>query len=224
MDFSFLTEPTFIVLLLKGLAMTIVLSLFSVILGVLLGIFPALGKLSKKKWLYWPSTIYVEVIRGTPLLVLLFLTYAIINIPVTVIFGVDMSSFIPGIIALVINSSAYVAELIRGGINSVDKGQTEAALSLGMSERQTLIKVVFPQAIKNIVPSLGNEFVSMIKETSIFINLGVAELMYSATLIINQTYSVKEVYLVVAVLYMILTIPTSQLMGYLERRLKKNEK
>lgn len=223
-SFKFLFNKQFIGILLKGLAMTIVLSLISVIFGAILGIIPALGRLSNSKWLKYPATAYVEIIRGTPLLVLIFLMYAFINLPVTVIFGVDMSSFIPGVLALMVNSSAYVAELIRGGINSIDPGQKEAALSLGLNERQAMTKVIFPQAIKNIIPSLGNEFVSMIKETSIFINLGVAELMYSATLIINQTYSVKEVYLVVAVLYMILTIPTSQLMGYLERRLKKNEK
>lgn len=204
--------------------MTILLSLLSVLLGAFLGIFPALGRLSKKKWLRIPSTVYVEVIRGTPLLVLLFLMYAFIKIRPVSFIGIDMSTFIPGIIALVINSSAYVAELIRGGINSVDKGQTEAALSLGMTDRQVMIKIIMPQALKNIVPSLGNEFVTMIKETSIFVNLGVAELMYSAEFIKNQTYSIKEVYIVVAILYMLLTIPTSQAMGYLERRLKKNEK
>lgn len=224
MDFSFLLNPEFVVILLKGIAMTIVLSLLSVLFGAVLGIFPALGRLSKRKWLSWPATIYVEVIRGTPLLVLLFLMYAFINLPVTIFLGVDMSSFIPGIIALVINSSAYVAELIRGGINSVDAGQKEAALSLGMSESRVMIKIILPQAIKNIVPSLGNEFVTMIKETSIFVNLGVAELMYSAEFIKNQTYAVKEVYIVVAILYMLLTIPTSQAMGMLERRLKKNER
>lgn len=224
MDFSFLTNPAFLLMLLKGIAMTILLSLLSVLLGAFLGIFPALGRLSKKKWLRIPSTVYVEVIRGTPLLVLLFLMYAFIKIRPVSFIGIDMSTFIPGIIALVINSSAYVAELIRGGINSVDKGQTEAALSLGMTDRQVMIKIIMPQALKNIVPSLGNEFVTMIKETSIFVNLGVAELMYSAEFIKNQTYSIKEVYIVVAILYMLLTIPTSQAMGYLERRLKKNEK
>lgn len=224
MDFSFLLEGEFLILLLKGIAMTIFLSMLSVVFGAILGIFPALARISKKKYLRYPATIYVEVIRGTPLLVLLFLMYAFINIPTYNILGIDMSNFIPGIIALVINSSAYVSELIRGGINSVDKGQSEAALSLGMSDYQVMRKIILPQAIKNIVPSLGNEFVTMIKETSIFVNLGVAELMYSAEIIKNQTYLNREVYIVVAILYMLLTIPTSQAMAYLERRLKKNER
>lgn len=223
MDFSFLLDPNIIIILLKGMAMTVVLSLLSVSIGSILGIIPAMGRLSKNKFLYYSSTTYVEIIRGTPLLVQVLLIYALFNMPVTIIFGIDFSNFIPGMVALIINSSAYVAELIRGGILSVDSGQREAALSLGMSESQTMRKIILPQAIKNIVPSLGNEFVTMIKETSIFINVGVAELMYSAEIVKNYTFAIKETYIVVAILYLLLTFPTSKLMGYLEKRLKRNE-
>lgn len=224
MDFSFLLDPNLIAILLKGMIMTIVLSLFSVLIGSILGIIPALGRLSNNKFVYYISTFYVDIIRGTPLLVQVLLIYAFINLPVTIFLGIDLSNFIPGMLALIINSSAYVAELIRGGIESVDKGQTEAALSLGMTKSQTMKKIVFPQAIKNIIPSLGNEFVTMIKETAIFINVGVAELMYSAEIVKTYTYAIKETYIVVAILYLLLTIPMSKFMSYLEKRLSRNER
>ncbi|HHW79931.1 MAG TPA: amino acid ABC transporter permease [Acholeplasmataceae bacterium] len=224
MDFSFLLDPNLIAILLKGMLMTIVLSLFSVLIGSILGVIPALGRLSNNKFVYYISTFYVDIIRGTPLLVQVLLIYAFINLPVTIFLGIDLSNFIPGMLALIINSSAYVAELIRGGIESVDKGQTEAALSLGMTKSQTMKKIVFPQAIKNIIPSLGNEFVTMIKETAIFINVGVAELMYSAEIVKTYTYAIKETYIVVAILYLLLTIPMSKFMSYLEKRLSRNER
>src|SRR5690606_18469515 len=169
------------------------------------------------------GTTYVEIIRGTPLLVQLLLIYAVIQIPFVLILGLDMSSFVPGIIALLINTSAYVSEVIRGVMLSVDKGQTEAALSLGMSKGQTMRRIVLPQAIKNIIPALGNEFVTMIKETSIFMYLGIPELMYNANTIKSFTYAIKETYIVVAVLYFAITFPTSKLMAYFERRLKKSD-
>lgn len=224
MDFSFLLDPNLVIILLKGMLMTVVLSLVSVLIGSLLGIIPALGRLSKNKLFYYPATIYVDIIRGTPLLVQVLLLYAFINLPVKMVFGIDMSNFIPGMLALIINSSAYVSELIRGGVQAVDPGQSEAALSLGMTKFETMKKIVFPQAIKNIIPSLGNEFVTMIKETAIFINIGVAELMYSAELVKTYTYAVKETYIVVAILYLLLTLPMSKLMGYFEKRLSKNER
>lgn len=224
MDFSFLLDPNLIAILLKGMLMTIVLSLLSVLIGSILGVIPALGRLSNNKFVYYISTFYVDIIRGTPLLVQVLLIYAFINLPVTIFLGIDLSNFIPGMLALIINSSAYVAELIRGGIESVDKGQAEAALSLGMTKSQTMKKIVFPQAIKNIIPSLGNEFVTMIKETAIFINVGVAELMYSAEIVKTYTYAIKETYIVVAILYLLLTIPMSKFMSYLEKRLSRNER
>ncbi|HLS99958.1 MAG TPA: amino acid ABC transporter permease [Acholeplasma sp.] len=223
MDFSFLSNSDYVGMLLQGLGMTIILSILSVIFGTMLGFIPAWMRLSKNKVLNFIGTTYVEIIRGTPLLVQLLLIYAVIQIPFVLILGLDMSSFVPGIIALLINTSAYVSEVIRGGILSVDKGQTEAALSLGMSKGQTMRRIVLPQAIKNIIPALGNEFVTMIKETSIFMYLGIPELMYNANTIKSFTYAIKETYIVVAVLYFAITFPTSKLMAYFERRLKKSD-
>lgn len=219
MDFSFVLDPYFIGILASGLLMTLLLAFLAVIFGSLLGFIPALMRLSQSNILKTIAKTYVELIRGTPLLVQVLLIYSLIKLPVILFLGIDLSSFIPGMIALLINSSAYVSEIIRGGILSVAKGQKEAALSLGMTNKQTMIKIILPQAIKHIIPALGNEFVTMIKETSIFMYLGIAELMYAATIVRSQTYAVKETYIVVAILYFMLTYPTSKLMGYFEKRL-----
>jgi len=221
MDFSFLLEGYYVQVFLKGLGMTILLAILSVVFGTLLGMVPALMRLSKSKPLKLIATTYVEIIRGTPILVQVLLIYSFFRMPVTLVFGLDLSSFIPGMLALLINSSAYVSEVIRGGIIAVDRGQTEAAESIGMNKRQTMVKIILPQAIRNILPALGNEFVTMIKETSIFMYLGIAELMYSAIIVRSSTYAVKESYIIAAVLYFILTFPTSKLMAYFERRMKR---
>ena len=216
-------DPYFIGIFLRGLGMTLLLAGISVVLGSLFGLIPAFMRLSKHKILNILATSYVELIRGTPLLVQVLLIYSFIKMPVTLFLGIDLSAFIPGMLALLINSSAYVSEVIRAGIVSIDRGQKEAALSLGMSESLTMRLVILPQAIKNIMPALGNEFVTMIKETSIFMYLGISELMYSAVIIRSQTYLVKESYIVVAIMYFLLTFPTSKLMSYFERRLKKSD-
>ena len=223
MNLSFLLDSYYLTLLLKGLGMTLLLSLLAVVSGSVLGFLLTLVRLSKIKFLSHIALLYVEIFRGTPLLVQVLLLYAFINIPVTIFLGIDLSSFIPGMLALTLNSAAYVSELIRGGIHSIDKGQSEASLSLGLSEAQTIRHIIMPQAFKVIVPSLGNEFVTIIKETSIFMYLGISELMYSAMMIKVQTYRIKEVYLVVAILYFLLTYPTSKLMLYIESRLKVSQ-
>lgn len=223
MNLSFLLESYYVTLLLKGLGMTLLLSLLAVVSGSVLGFLLTLLRLSKIKIVSHIALLYVEIFRGTPLLVQVLLLYAFINIPVTIFLSIDLSSFIPGMLALTLNSTAYVSELIRGGIHSIDKGQSEASLSLGLSEAQTMQHIIMPQAFKVIVPSLGNEFVTIIKETSIFMYLGITELMYSAMMIKVQTYRIKEVYLVVALLYFLLTYPTSKLMLYIEYRLKVSQ-
>jgi polar amino acid transport system permease protein/polar amino acid transport system substrate-binding protein len=223
MNLSFLLDSYYLILLLKGLGMTLLLSLLAVVSGSVLGFLLTLVRLSKIKIFSQIALLYVEIFRGTPLLVQVLLLYAFINIPVTIFLGIDLSSFIPGMLALTLNSTAYVSELIRGGIHSIDSGQSEASLSLGLSESQTMRHVIMPQAFKVMIPSLGNEFVTIIKETSIFMYLGISELMYSAMMIKVQSYRIKEVYLVVAILYFVLTYPTSKLMLYIESRLKVSQ-
>lgn len=220
LNFSFLLDWYSISLLFQGLLMTLVLALLAVALGSILALIPAFMRLSSKKMISMPATLYVEVIRGTPMLVQVLLIYQLLNIPLFIIGGMDMGSFIPGLVALLINSSAYISEIIRGGILAVDKGQTEAARSLGMSHKQTMIKIVLPQAIKNIFPALGNEFVTIIKETSIFMYLGVAELMYQVGIIKSSSPAVTELYIIAGLLYLSLTFPLSKVMNKVERRLR----
>lgn len=220
LNFSFLNNPYSISLLLQGLGMTLVLAILAVFLGSILALVPALMRLSPIKALSIPATAYVEIIRGTPMLVQVLLIYQLLNIPLFLIGGIDMGSFVPGLVALVINSSAYVSEIIRGGILAVDRGQTEAARSLGLTQTQTMQHIILPQAIKNIFPALGNEFVTIIKETSIFMYLGVAELMYQVGILKASSPVVTELYITAGILYLILTYPLSKLMNFIERRLR----
>lgn len=223
MDFSFLLDPYFINLLLQGLLMTVILALFAVVLGTILAVGIALLRMTKFKVIRFVFGAYVEVLRGTPVVIQLIIFYSLFRVPVILVGTYDISPFIPGMFTLFINSSAYMAEVIRAGINSVDKGQWEASRSLGMNYAMTFKKIIFPQAIKNILPALGNEFVTLIKETSILMYSGVAELTYEAQMIKSETYGFMESYLVAAALYFALTFPTSKLMKYFERRLGKSD-
>ena len=220
LSFSFLLDWYSVSLLFQGLMMTLILAFLAVVLGSILALIPAFMRLSSNKFLSTPATFYVEIIRGTPMLVQVLLIYQLLNIPLFLIGGMDMGSFIPGLVALLINSSAYISEIIRGGILAVDKGQSEAARSLGLNSKQTMFKIVLPQAIKNIFPALGNEFVTIIKETSIFMYLGVAELMYQVGIIKSSSLAVTELYIVAGLLYLALTFPLSKVMNRIERRLR----
>ncbi|WP_025724825.1 amino acid ABC transporter permease [Acholeplasma granularum] len=220
MDFSFIFDLFYLKTLLQGLMVTIIFALIAVIFGTLIAIIPTYFRLSKYKVLNIIGSSYVEVIRGTPLLVQVMLIYAMVQLPVMTVLGMDFGAFLLGMFALLINSSAYVSETLRAGILSVDRGQKEAGLSLGMTTNQTMIYVILPQAIKNIMPALGNEFVTLIKETSIFMYLGIAELMYSAQIVKTATYQTKEVYIITALLYFVLTFTTSKLMTKLEKRMR----
>ncbi len=200
--------------------MTLLLAFLAVAMGSVLALIPALMRLSPYKALRVPATFYVEIIRGTPMLVQVLLIYQLLNIPLLLIGGIDMGSFVPGLVALLINSSAYISEIIRGGILAVDKGQGEAARSLGLSESQTMRHIILPQAIKQIFPALGNEFVTIIKETSIFMYLGIAELMYQIGILKASSPAVTELYITAGILYLILTYPLSKLMNFIERRLR----
>lgn len=222
-DSQSFTRADMVPLLAKGLLMTLILSLVGVVIGFMFALVPTFMRLSNNKILSSIATVYVDIIRGTPMLVQAFLIYSLMPPKMIYIGKIDMTSLIPGVLALIINCSAYISEIIRGGILSIDKGQTEASRSLGLSKVQTMRKVILPQAIKNIIPSLGNEFVTIIKETSIFAFLGIAELMYQIGLIKTNTYRMTEAYLIAGLLYLILTIPLSKLMNYFERRLKHEE-
>ncbi|HDZ6149653.1 TPA: ABC transporter permease subunit [Staphylococcus aureus] len=204
---------------LKGIKITILISLIGVALGSILGAFVALMKLSKIKIISWIASIYIEILRGTPMLVQVFIVFFVI----TAALGLDISALVCGTIALVINSSAYIAEIIRAGINAVDKGQMEAARSLGLNYRQTMKSVIMPQAIKNILPALGNEFVTLIKESSIVSTIGVGEIMFNAQVVQGISFDPFTPLLVAAALYFVLTFVLTRIMNMIEGRLNASD-
>ncbi|HDJ2900416.1 TPA: ABC transporter permease subunit [Staphylococcus aureus] len=204
---------------LKGIKITILISLIGVALGSILGAFVALMKLSKIKIISWIASIYIEILRGTPMLVQVFIVF----FGITAALGLDISALVCGTIALVINSSAYIAEIIRAGISAVDKGQMEAARSLGLNYRQTMKSVIMPQAIKNILPALGNEFVTLIKESSIVSTIGVGEIMFNAQVVQGISFDPFTPLLVAAALYFVLTFVLTRIMNMIEGRLNASD-
>ncbi len=217
MDFSFLSRyyPMYI----TGTLNTLGLAFFTLLLGVLFGIILALMRLSKNSFLKGIASSYIEFIRGTPLLVQLYIVYY--GLPQ--ITGMRFPSFFAGIIALTINSSAYIAEIIRAGILSVDAGQMEAVRSLGMSHGRSMRYIIIPQAFKNILPALGNEFIVVIKESAIVSIIGIYDIMYSGNIIRGNTYRPFEPLIVVAVIYFVITFTLSNLMGIVERRMRVSD-
>ena len=202
-----------------GIKTTIMLSFFSLIIGTTLGGILSLLRLSKFRLLKAIASVYIEVFRGTPMMVQIALVY----FGSYVLLGVDMNSFIAALIAVSLNSAAYVAEIIRSGIQSVDKGQWEASRSLGLSNSQTMRYIILPQAVKNILPALGNEFVTLIKETAVASTIGVLDLMHASKIVQSGSYKAFEPLVIVAVIYFILTFTLSKLVGVLERRLSYSD-
>ncbi|WP_040537559.1 ABC transporter substrate-binding protein/permease [Lentilactobacillus parafarraginis] len=198
----------------KGVEYTILISLISTLFGVIIGVVLALMRFTKQKWLRGLAISYTEFIRGTPLMVQVMFVYfgigVVINIP----------ALLSGIIAVSLNSGAYVAEIIRGGINSVEKGQTEAAESLGLTKSDMMRYVVLPQAFKNIWPALGNEFISLIKESSIVSIIGVTDLIYQLNIVRADTYRGVIPIFVAMVLYFVMTFLLTRLLNYYEGKMK----
>ncbi|WP_125681748.1 ABC transporter substrate-binding protein/permease [Levilactobacillus yonginensis] len=203
---------------LTGIEYTLIITVCSVFFGFILGVILALARMGQggvvRTGLRWLATAYVEFIRGTPMMVQVMFVYfglgLIVNLP----------ALTSGIIAISLNSGAYVAEYIRGGINSVDDGQTEAARSLGMSSGATMRFVVLPQALKNIWPSLGNEFITLIKDSSIVSIIGVSELIFQSNIVRSDTYRGVAPIAVIMVLYFVLTFTASRILNYFERRMQ----
>ncbi|MBR0468782.1 MAG: amino acid ABC transporter permease [Mogibacterium sp.] len=204
-------------LLWTGVGYTLALSAIAVLSGVVLGSLMAVGKMSRFKVLRAVITAFVEVIRGTPALLQLFIAYFIV--PMIFSFA-EMTPFTCVAVGLSLNSAAYVTEIIRSGINAVDKGQTEAARALGLTSRTTMLKVVMPQAVKNILPALGNEFITIIKETSLASTFFVGELMTTYSVIKGVTFNVIPTLMDIGVIYFILTFTLSKLLGIAERRMR----
>ena len=204
-------------LFLEGATTTVLLSFFSVIVGVGCGTLMALARLSTNKFLSKAAKVYIDIIRGTPLLVQLYLVY----------FGLatvlDLNDFVSGVLAVSVNTTAYIAEIIRSGIQSVDKGQMEAARSMGMPKRMAMRQIILPQAMKNILPAIGNEFATLIKETSIVSLIGIHDLMYSSDTVRGATFTVFIPLLMTAFLYFVMTTTIAFFMDKLERKLQASD-
>ena len=196
-----------------GAGVTLRISLTSVCFGLIIGLVFGLMRISKNRIIRFLAGIYVEVIRGTPLLVqLLYIYYALPQV------GIFVPKYVAATIAISINSGAYVAEIVRAGIQSIDKGQMEAARSLGMSYPAAMRYIILPQAFRRIIPPLVNEFITLIKDSSLISVLGIAELTRVAEQIMSRTFNVFVPFTATAVIYFIMTFTLSQLMAYLERR------
>ena len=206
-------------LFLSGLGYTLLLALITVVCGVVLGSLIALMRMSHFKILHFVATAFIEIIRGTPLLLQLYVFYFLIPR----ILPFEINEFASVAMALVINSTAYVAEIIRAGILAVDRGQTEAARSLGMDGRQAMMRIVMPQAIKNILPALCNEFVAVVKETSLASTFFVGDLMTAFRRINASIFLTLEPLIVVGIIYFVVTFTMSKAIGVLERRLKYSD-
>lgn len=212
----------------EGVENTLILSFFTVLFGTILGTLMAMARMSKFVPLKWLATAYIEFFRGTPLMVqLMFIFYGLPMIGVTfptVSFIPDFDRFAAGVVAMSLNSCAYVAEIIRSGIQAVDAGQMEAARCLGFHHREAMALVILPQAVRNILPALGNEFVTIIKESSIVSVISIADLMFRAKGIIAKTYNSLECLAVVAIIYFILTFLGGRLIALMERRMSYGRK
>ncbi len=204
---------------LKGTKGTLTYAFVAVFFGTLLGTLIAMLHLSKNKVLSRIAAVYVNVLRGTPLLVQMYISYYFIPMAIPELNNIDKVYYV--LLALSLNSSAYVSEIIRGGINSIDIGQTEAARSLGMTSRHCMTRIILPQAIKNILPSLANEYISMVKETSLAGTFMLYELMYTRTLLANK-FLVWQPLFIIAGIYLVITLALSSLVKLMEKRLNVN--
>ncbi len=204
---------------LQGVPVTVGVTLIAMVTGVVLGLVLALMKMSRIKVLTALASLYIEIIRGTPLIVqALIMAYGLPQLLQSS--GISFRwpyLIIPAVIVCGLNSAAYVAEVIRSGIQAVDKGQMEAARSIGMTKGQAMKLIVIPQALKIVLPAFGNEFVSLIKETSVLSYVGVVEILRKGALWNAATFNTFEAYIGVALVYMLLTIPTSKLVKRLEK-------
>ena len=252
---NFSTIASYTDLFVEGTIVTILLAIFTVILGFCIALVLALMRLSNFRPfrslgldenghvreegflalvsrfnpLSFLATAYVEILRSTPVIVQLFIIYygifSIIDLPSFRIFGfIRFDCFFPGVVAMGMNSGAYLCEIIRSGIQSIDSGQTEAARSLGMSQGQNLRYIILPQAIKNILPAIANEFVVIIKESAITYTVGVQDIMSAVNAVKGSAFIIVEPLLVATAIYFCLCFPTSKVIAYFERRMSRGDK
>jgi len=198
-----------------GIWVTLALTLVGYIGGVFFGVLLGLAQTSKNKIIYWPAKIYVDVFRGTPMLVQIYIIHLAL---IPTLFGQSYGWFISGAAALILNSAAYNAEIFRAGIQSIDKGQMEAARSLGLTHSQAMRKVILPQAVRRMVPPLGNEFITLLKDSSLINVIAATDILYASKMIAGTYSRVWEPYLFAAFLYLIMTFIVTKVIAYIEHR------
>ncbi|MBQ1510946.1 MAG: amino acid ABC transporter permease [Selenomonadaceae bacterium] len=207
-------------LLLLGAGVTVKITVLSVAVGVVIGLFVGIARISSFRPIRFLAAVYVDFFRGTPLLVQIFLIY----FAIPVITGQRMDPFVAAIAACGVNSGAYVAEIFRAGIQSIDAGQMEAGRSLGMTWGQTMRYIIVPQAFKRVIPPLGNEFIALLKDSSLVSVIGFEELTRRGQLIIARTYGALEIWFCVAIIYLAMTLTISRFVAYLEKRYKIDDR
>ena len=220
MNFNFDLVVNSFPLLLLGAGVTIKITVLSVAVGVVIGLLVGIMRICSIRPLRWLGAIYVDFFRGTPLLVQIFLVY----FALPVITGQRVDPFFAAIASCGINSGAYVAEIFRAGIQSIDEGQMEAGRSLGMTWGQTMRYIIIPQAFKRVIPPLGNEFIALLKDSSLVSVIGFEELTRRGQLIIAKTYGSLEIWFSVAVIYLAMTLTISRFVAYLEWRYKTDDR
>ena len=204
---------------LRGIWVTIVLTICGYFGGLVLGVLLGLGKTSNKKWIVWPTKIYVDLFRGTPMLVQILIIHLAV---IPSIFGQSYGFMVSGITALILNSAAYNAEIIRAGIQSISKGQMEAARSLGLTHGQAMVKIILPQAFRRMIPPLGNEFIALLKDSSLVTVIAANDILYASKVVVGAYQRFWEPYLTAAVLYLILTYIVTKIIAYIEKRFSNN--
>ena len=220
MDFNFQLVQDSLPLLLMGAGITVKITALSVTVGIIIGLFMGIARIARFRIFRIIAAIYVDFFRGTPLLVQFFLVYFALPL----LTGQRSDPYVAAISACGLNSGAYVAEIFRSGIQSIDKGQMEAGRSLGMTWVQTMRYIIIPQAFKRVIPQLGNEFIALLKDSSLVSVIGFEELTRRGQLIIAKTYASVEIWTCVAIIYLVMTLSISRLVAYLEWRFKTDDK
>lgn len=201
--------------LLAGLKYTLLITIVGLIFGFAIGAVIGLGRLSKNKLVYGLCSIYVEAIRGTPLLAqILFIYFGFSQVT-----GVNIDKVVAAILAIALNAGAYIAEIVRGAVYSVDKGQMEAGRSIGLTKSQTMRYIIWPQAFRRMIPPLGNQFVISLKDTSLFSVIAVSEIIYQGRQYYSTTFSAFQTLTMACLLYLAITVPTALYLRKVERRL-----
>lgn len=202
-------------LFIRGVWVTIGLTIVGYTTGLILGLLLGLGRMSKRKWLHYPAKYFIDFFRGTPLLVQILLIHLAV---IPTIFGKSLGFFVSGAVSLSLNCGAYTAEIVRAGIESLDKGQMEAARSLGMPHAMAMREIILPQALRHMVPPLGNELIALLKDSSLVTVIAATDILYAAKVVQGASLRIWEPYIFAALLYLMLTWLVTKLVAYVEKR------